>query len=244
MGQCASFEKCELEEGSRSHQLILRNYNKFLYEACPNSKVREIVLYCEVFKILSYLRIIVEVPVEEPFLELNSTLLKIYRQVVEQRQSSKKRKRAQRHEAPLGDHRSRQDLNQRALNSCGYVVRPVGSDRNTFRLCRRLHVELRGVSTLTHAEWAAQQSHRILKRLLPFGMGAQLWITEYNADGSVVADILRLEDRLHINRTLLVTGWGLLHPSAESEPPLLELERFAKEHRVGIWAFSKQRMWL
>jgi endonuclease YncB( thermonuclease family) len=241
MGQCASVTEQETAGDSGSLQVLLQKYGEILYEARPTPAVREIILYCELFRIQSHFRIVVEVPVVQPSSELSPDVSKIYEQIVQQRQSPKKRKMEERADILSAASRDLQRGQQLALNSYGYYVRPEGTARNKYRLCRRLHVELWGISALSHTGWAAEQSRRVLKHLLPFGMGIQLWIKDYKADGSVVADILRLEDRLHVNRTLLVTGWGILHPNAQSEHALLELERFARRYRVGIWAYRQQR---
>jgi hypothetical protein len=234
MGQCVSGAYNHEDDSFVSMRQLLERYGKYLYEARPDRTVQDIVLFCKVCKVLPSLRIIFEIPV--------STGRDVWTQETSKSFSGRPRRRR-----ALADEETEVWIDENEhVETC---TRPGGKSArlsfdsnhaNNTPLFRRVRAELRGLCFEARTSWVATQMHHVLTQLLPSQMMAQLWISAYKLDGSVVADVLRLEDRLHINRTLLVTGWGCLHPSMRKERILEELEGYARRHRCGIWAFPKE----
>eukprot|EP00166_Cyanidium_caldarium_P001742 ctg_1897.g542 len=72
------------------------------------------------------------------------------------------------------------------------------------------------------------ESKQVLQALLPRGTSIQLWITDFDVYGRVVADVIRLHDRLHINRAMLISGWAWHYAAYDGRAEVAQLERLAR----------------
>ena len=242
MGNCGSRECVDLPVPLMdAKRAVVDRYRDQLFALRPDSGVREVCLVCSVDRVVDGDTLVVECAVCNPEVDISVAVRELAYEVTRSLEGGRRR------ESPVrGGGASPSAVKrlatypQRKLFHLGYRVCRVDDGRATYQLRRVMCVRLRSMDAPEKHDAFGTESKQVLQALLPRGTSIQLWITDFDVYGRVVADVIRLHDRLHINRAMLISGWAWHYAAYDGRTEVAQLERLARSARLGIWAHGDE----